>query len=123
MVTDVLGFRVSRAPSANSICAKLSRSVVSVSPLSILDFCDSSRAVPSAFFTDSVPDRRVTVPVEAAAPPLASARGRSSTAPARGFTVLLRQDDRVAQHDTRAAHLDVAAHLQVLHDAAHHPAR
>src|SRR5204862_2053695 len=102
-------------------------SVVIVSPLSILDFCESSRAVPSALFTDSVPDRWVTVPLAAAAPPLTSTRvrvrARSSAEPARGFTALLRQDDRVAQDDIRAAHLDVAAHLQVLHDAAHHLAR
>src|SRR3954468_11103614 len=35
----------------------------------------------------------------------------------------LRQHDRVAQHDARAAHFDVAAGLQVFHHAAHHLAR
>src|SRR5215470_18573332 len=33
---------------------------------------------------------------------------------------LLRQHDGVAQHDVGAAHLDIAAGLQVFHDAAHH---
>src|SRR4051812_3666799 len=87
------------------------------------DFCERMRTEPSGLVTESVPERCVTLPLEAAIAALENASARSSGAPAKRLIALLRQDDRVAQHDVGAANLDIAAHLQVLHDAAHHLAR
>src|SRR5690606_8952278 len=54
-------------------------------------------------------------------------RSDLSSAPAvaavRASELLGRKSDVVSQHDVRAANLDVAAHLQVLHDPAYHLAR
>src|SRR5262245_10456353 len=68
ILTAVLGFSVICAPSLNLICAKLSRSVLTVSPFSTCDFCERILTEPSAFLTDRVPESCVTVPLEATAP-------------------------------------------------------
>src|SRR5947207_3629614 len=54
---------------------------------------------------------------------LTSLAGKAAPALSAAASVLLREHDAVAQDDGRAAHLDVAACLQVLHHPAHHLAR